>query len=170
MTRASVACWARYGTLPISRISPAPVLRPLGLGGLTGPFGAVYSKQAWPQAWFDGTRVASIRFFHVLRGLARLSGADLLDTAISRPRDVQALAARRKDGKIELWIANLTGDAVTVDIGNKGRGARATYLDAERFIRAAERSDFLDKTGAVLAGPRIDLDAYAVCRVIFPPQ
>src|SRR5262249_23318450 len=67
----------------------------IALGGLTGPFGAVYSKQSWPQAWFDANKSGVYPVFHILRGLARLEGADLLATTISRPRDVQALAAKR---------------------------------------------------------------------------
>jgi hypothetical protein len=138
----------------------------VALGGLAGPFGAVYSRQAWPQAWFDGNKGGVYPVFHVLRGLARLAGADLLDTAISRPRDVQALAARRKDGKTELWIANLTGEDVTVDIDRKAASARAVFLDAERFVRAAAKPEFLDRANTRLAGPRLDLAAYAICRLI----
>jgi hypothetical protein len=138
----------------------------VALGGLTGPFGAVYSRQAWPQAWFDGNKGGVYPVFHVLRGLARLKGADLLDTTIGRPRDVQALAARRKDGKTELWLANLTGDAVTVDIGSKAAGARAAFLDAERFVQAADRPELLDRAAAKLSSPRIALGPYALGRVI----
>jgi hypothetical protein len=138
----------------------------IALGGLTGPFGAVHSKQSWPQVWFDGNKGGVFPVFHALRGLARLKGADLLDTAISRPRDVQALAAKRKDGKTELWLANLTGDAVTVDIGSRGKGARAAVLDAERFVRAAGKPELMDRPGARLASQRIELGPYALCRVV----
>jgi D-apionolactonase len=137
----------------------------VALGGLTGPFGAVYSKQAWPQAWFDGQKGSVYPVFHILRGLARLKGADLLNTTISRPRDVQALAAKRKDGKTELWVANLTGDPVTVDVGSKWKGARAAFLDAERFVRAAGRPHFLDRLTPATKSGQITLDAYAVLRV-----
>lgn len=138
----------------------------IALGGLTGPFGAVYSRQAWPQAWFDAAKGGVYPVFHILRGMSRLRGADLLDIAISRPREVQALAARRKDGKTELWIANLTGDPVTVDLGRKFAGARAALLDAERFVQAAEKPEFLDRVNIALAGSRVELGPYAACRVI----
>ncbi|MGE3875896.1 MAG: hypothetical protein AB7F74_23325 [Parvibaculaceae bacterium] len=138
----------------------------IALGGLTGPFGAIHSKQAWPQAWFDANKGGLYPVFHVLRGLARLEGADLLDTTISRPREVQALAARRKDGKTELWVANLTGDPVTVDIGNKWTGARTVSLDAGRFVHAAGKPGLLDRTSALAASSKIELGAYAVCRLI----
>jgi hypothetical protein len=111
----------------------------IALGGLTGPFGAVYSKQTWPQAWFAGNKGGVYPVFHVLRGLARLKGAELLASTVSRARDVQAIAARRKDGKTELWLANLTGDKVTVDIGNKGKGAKAVSLDADHFVAAVRK-------------------------------
>jgi len=138
----------------------------IALGGLTGPFGAVYSKAAWPQAWFDGVKGGVYPVFHILRGMSRLQGADLLDIAISRPREVQALAARRKDGRIELWIANLTGDSVTVDLGRKFAGSRAATLDAEQFVKAAERPELLDRASATVKLPRIELDAHATCRII----
>lgn len=137
----------------------------IALGGLTGPFGVLYSKSAWPQAWFDRNK-GLYPVFHVLRGLARLAGAGLLSTDISRPRDVQALAARRADGKMELWLANLTGDAITVDIGRRFAGGRMTILDENQFVRAAGRADFLDKGSAKAQTPRITLAPYATTRVI----
>jgi hypothetical protein len=137
----------------------------VALGGLTGPFGALWSKSAWPQAWYDKHK-GFYPVFHILRGLARLKGTILLDTTIDRPRDVQALAARRKDGKVELWIANLTGESITVDIGRKFSGARAAVLDAERFIRAAQKPEFLDSLNSALAAAKIELAPYAACRLI----
>jgi D-apionolactonase len=137
----------------------------IALGGLTGPFGALHSKSPWPQAWFDKHK-GLYPVFHILRGLSRLKGAALLDIEISRPRDVQALAARRKDGKVELWIANLTGEPVIVDVGRKFAGGRTAVLDAERFIQAAERPEFLDRVNSRLAAAKIELAPYATCRLI----
>lgn len=136
----------------------------VALGGLTGPFGAVHARSPWPQAWFDRHK-GVYPVFHVLRGLARLEGAELLDIAISRPRDVQALAARRPDGKRELWIANLTGEPVTVDIGRKFAEGRMAVLDEHRFAQAAARPEFLDRVSTKVASPHIRLGSYAVCRL-----
>lgn len=137
----------------------------IALGGLTGPFGVLYSKSAWPQAWYD-THKGLYPVFHVLRGLARLAGNDYLATEISRPRDVQALAAKRPDGKIELWLANLTGETVTVDIGAKFKGGRQMVLDEHRFTQAADKVEFLDRSKGKVGSSRLTLDAYATCRVI----
>jgi hypothetical protein len=137
----------------------------VALGGLTGPFGALYGKAAWPQAWFDRHKGLFPRF-HVLRGLSRLKDADLLDVAISRPREVQALAAKRKDGKTELWIANLMGEPLTVDVGRKFVGSRLAMLDASRFVAAAKRAELLDRAGVGMRSARMTLDAYAVCRLV----
>lgn len=139
----------------------------IALGGLTGPFGALYSKSAWPQAWYDEHK-GLYPVFHVLRGLARLAGDDLLSLEISRPRDVQALAARRPDGKTELWLANLTGETVTIDIGAKFKGGRQMILDEHRFTQAADKAEFLDRSKGKIGSPRLKLDAYAICRVISP--
>jgi hypothetical protein len=140
----------------------------IALGGLTGPFGLVQAKADWLQPWFDRNKDSVFPVFHVLRGMARLKGAELFDTTVSRPRDVQALAARRKDGRYELWIANLTSDQVTVDLGARFTGARAAILDADRFVKAAARPDFLDRVNAIGAPARIPLDAFAVARVVSP--
>ncbi|QIG52180.1 hypothetical protein G5V57_33465 [Nordella sp. HKS 07] len=137
----------------------------IALGGLTGPFGVLYSKSAWPQAWFDGNK-GLYPVFHILRGLARLEDADLLDTSISRPRDVQALATRRADGKVELWLANLTGDAITVDIGRRFVTGRMTILDEDHFIEATERAEYLDKGGMKVKSPRFALAPYASARIL----
>lgn len=125
----------------------------IALGGLTGPFGVVSGNTQYP-------------LFHILRGLARLEGADLLDAAVSAPRAVQALAAERKDGKIELWLANLTGDPVTVDVGRSLLGGRAGILDAEHFALAADKAEFLDHPAEILKEPLIELDSYACCRLV----
>jgi hypothetical protein len=138
----------------------------IALGGLTGPFGVISSKADWPQPWFDRSADSVFPVFHVLRGLARLEGAELFDTAVSRPREVQALAAKRTDGRHELWLANLMGDPVTVDIGSKFKGGRAAILDGDRFVKAAARPEFLDKLNAADAAARITLDAYAVARIV----
>lgn len=137
----------------------------IALGGLTGPFGALYSKCAWPQAWYDKNK-GVYPVFHVLRGLARLAGNDILSLEISRPRDVQALAARRPDGKTELWLANLTGEIVTVDIGAQFKGGRHMVLDEHRFTQAADKAEFLDRSRGKVESSRLTLDAYATCRVI----
>jgi hypothetical protein len=139
----------------------------IALGGLTGPFGALYSKTAWPQAWYDENK-GLYPVFHLLRGLARLAGNDLLGLEISRPRDVQALAARRPDGKTELWLANLTGEAITVDIGVLFKGGRQMVLDEHRFTQAADKAEFLDRSRGKVETSRLTLDAYATCRVISP--
>jgi hypothetical protein len=137
----------------------------IALGGLTGPFGAAYGKSAWPQPWFDRHR-GVYPVFHILRGLARLKGADLLDVTISAPREVQALGVRRADGRTELWIANLTGEDVTVDIGRKFARSRAVFLDESHFVRAAERPEFLDRASAAVTAPRLKLAPYATCRIV----
>ena len=115
------------------------------------------------QAWYD-KHGGLYPVFHVLRGLARLKDAALLDASTSAPRNVQAIAARR-DGKTELWLANLTGDPVTVALPGKFSGAKAAVLDVARFETAAGRPEALDRLSA-LKSQRVALDAYAVMRVV----
>lgn len=135
----------------------------IALGGLAGKFGVLHARAKWKQAWYD-RHGGLYPVFHVLRGLARLKDATLLDVAISAPRDVQALAAKR-DGRTELWLANLTGDPVTVALPRAFAGARASVLDAARFEAAAAKAEALDRLTA-LKSQRVTLDAYAVMRVV----
>lgn len=117
----------------------------IALGGLTGPLGVMGEKAVYP-------------VFHVLSGLARLKGADLHAVEISAPRNVQALAAA-KNGRTELWIANLTGEPLAVDVGRRFKNATAAILDAATF------TDGFSKPNR-LKSQTVSLDAYAICRLV----
>jgi hypothetical protein len=135
----------------------------IALGGLAGKFGVLHAKAKWTQAWYD-KHGGLYPVFHVLRGLARLKSAALHGVTISAPRNVQAIAAKR-DGKTELWLANLTGEPVTVTLPSQFSGAKAAVLDAARFETAAGKPEALDRLSA-LKSQRVELDAYAVMRVV----
>src|SRR5205823_6508277 len=133
----------------------------VALGGLTGPFGIVYSKANYPQAWFDEAG-GVYPVFHVMRGLSRLAGAKLTRLDLGAPREVQGLAVER-NGNHEIWLANLMGNPVRVDLDG-GSSLRAATLDAESFTGAAGDPKFLDNA-TKQAGSAIELDAYAVMRL-----
>ncbi|CAN5439007.1 hypothetical protein BH10PSE7_BH10PSE7_06810 [soil metagenome] len=123
----------------------------IALGGLTGPFGVIDGKAILP-------------VFHILRGLAALKGGDLYRVEISKPRHVQALAAMRK-GRLELWLANLSGEPLTMNAGSKFKGAKAAILDASTFDALASAPDAFGKKKETLKSSSITLDAYSVCRL-----
>ncbi|MGE3832599.1 MAG: hypothetical protein AB7F76_16530, partial [Parvibaculaceae bacterium] len=135
----------------------------IALGGLAGKFGALHTKTKWKQAWYD-RHGGLYPVFHVLRGLARLKGTALHDVTISAPRNVQALVAKH-DGKTELWLANLTGEPVTVALPGGLKGAKAATLDAAKFETAAGKAEALDRLSP-LKSQRVALDAYAVMRLV----
>ena len=75
---------------------------------------------------------------------------------------MQGLAVER-GGKREIWLANLMGDRVRVDLED-GASFRSAVLDADSFIEAAGNPEYLDTTAKSI-GPAIELDAYAVMRL-----
>jgi hypothetical protein len=118
----------------------------------------------WPQPFFDAAG-GVYPSFHVLRGLARLAGRELLAADSSTPREVMALAARGAD-EAEIWIANLTGEPRRVTIEPSPARARVAVLDAAQFVAAAADPERLDRADARFSGSMLELDAYAVARLL----
>ena len=136
--------------------------RAITLGGLVGAFGAVHAPMAWPQPWYDEAG-GLYPVFHVVRGLARLSGATLLGLRNAAPEKVQAVAARTAEGG-EIWIANLTPDEVGLSIEGATVEATST-LDEGNFVAASKAADFMDRMETGAGGGRLRLAAFAVMRV-----
>jgi hypothetical protein len=103
--------------------------------------------------------------FHVIAGLAPLSGATLLAAESSSPGTVGALALR--DGaKTILWLANLTEEPVAVELpAEVAAGARIAMLDASGFEGMTRTPGHLDATARPLPAGPVTLDAYAVARI-----
>jgi D-apionolactonase len=134
----------------------------IALGGLTGPFGVVHARQAWPQAWYDeggGLYPA----YHILRGLAALGGGTLREIEVTAPRQLQAVAARKADAT-SVWLANLTErpQRVMLDGIDSGRAAR---LNLASFVAAADNPDLLTSPGERLRGNAIELGPYEVVHI-----
>ena len=126
----------------------------IAFGGLTGPHGIVHARQSWPQPWFDDNG-GLFPVFHVLRGLAALSGKTMKALEISDPSTVQGVAVEAESGT-ELWLANLTGRERTVSLPQPAVGA--AVLDAASFVHASRTADLLDRmtpadTSTLTLGP-----------------
>lgn len=152
---ASTAQWARGGLDYLTWFEPC------------GPLGVVYRREDYPQPWYDegdGTRVYPV--YHVLRGL--LAGdAELVASSSSRPDRVVSLAQRGGDGTV-LWLANLTATAQTVRLHQVPEVASLAVLDAAHFASAVtEPADFWEREAGPLGGSELQLDAYAVARLVF---
>jgi hypothetical protein len=138
----------------------------IALGAPTGPFGHIYRPADFIQPYFDGLdRPAIYPGFHVISGLARLSGAPLLDTRISDGGAIAALAADDA-GTVVLWLANLTPRETAVEIPATAEGnSRAVLLDADTFEQLTSDPDFLEAAERPMSGSALTLDAYAVARI-----
>jgi hypothetical protein len=137
----------------------------VALGAPTGAFGHIPRPTEFAQPYFDTIRTAAIYpSFHVIAGLAPLSGARCLATETSLSRDVASLAVR--DGaRTILWLANLTEHPVALDLPPElAGGGRISLLDAGSFEALTTQPDYLDRSDRSSADPLV-LDAYAVARI-----
>lgn len=117
----------------------------LTLAAPSGPFGMVGDgRLSRPIAW-------------VVAGLAALRECGLIAATSSASDRLAVLAARSGDG-VELWLANLTDRALTVEIGDMTREERET-LDAGSLAQSSDPRRVSAESGPIV------LAAYAVSRV-----
>jgi hypothetical protein len=134
----------------------------LTLGGIVGEFGVAYAKAAYPQPWFDENG-GLFPVYHVIKGLAALRGLPLIDLAISRPREMQAIAVKR-DGGFEAWLANLMDQSETIELSPNVVG-NLSILSAPEFERATQDFSVMDSLERTFSGKVIVLPPYAVARL-----
>jgi D-apionolactonase len=139
----------------------------LVLSAPVGPFGVVYAGTDAPQPWFDDGGEGVYPVYHVIRGLAHAAGKPQLAARSSRPGAVQAIAWR-DNGRLVLWLANLTGQEQSVAVAGSPAGqATIARLDLERFVTATSGPDGLARTGTSGSPGPVDLGPYAVARLEF---
>jgi D-apionolactonase len=132
------------------------------LGGGVGEFGIAYAKMDYQQPYFDENG-GVYPSYHVFKGLAELRGQPLLDLAVPKPCEIQAIAAER-DGEIEVWIANLTSGMRTVELATEFKG-RAAFLTALEFELAACDLSAMDSLERGFTDKELKLAPYAVARL-----
>jgi hypothetical protein len=132
-------------------------------GGGTGAFGLVHAKQSWPQPWYD-QKGGLYPAYHVVRGLAGMAGRPMQAVESSAPSKVQAVAIEGDSG-LELWIANLTGEKIEVELPLDA--ATGFVLDAASFTAAASDMKAAEANRKPISGTHITLDAYCVARLTF---
>ena len=138
----------------------------IALGGVVGPFGIAHAPMPFPQPWYD-ERGGLYPVFHIVRGLASLAGAVLLEVEISAPRNLQAIAVLTAQGRCEVWLANLTGDRQRVALEPNIASGRIAILDEDIFVAAAQSATAMDDTEKSMAAAEITLNPYAVARIRF---
>lgn len=140
----------------------------LCLGAAVGPSGIVHARQPYAQPWFDEVEAAVRPSWHVLASHAGLAGATVLDATTSAPREIQVLAVRGH-GTLTIWLANLTHERRTAIVhGLDLADAYVGVLDAAGFTAACRDPDHLDRAMQPLADAALELDAYAVARIVLP--
>ena len=153
----SLACYAHFAYGGAEAIA---------LGGVVGPFGIAHTPMPFPQPWYD-EHGGLYPVFHIVRGLASLAGAVLLEVEISAPRNLQAIAVRTAQGGCEVWLANLTGDRQRVALEPAIASGRIAILDEDIFVAAAQSATAMEDTEKSLAAAEIILNPYAVARIRF---
>ncbi|MGI6851385.1 hypothetical protein [Mesorhizobium sp. 1B3] len=138
----------------------------VAFGSPTGPMGHIHRTMDFRQPYFDDRPEAVIYpGFHVIAGLARLSGQPLLEVNLSPRSKIEAIAAD-EDGRPVLWLANLTGRTVEVALPDQFRSdANMAVLDADSFENIAARPNYLDISAQSIRSATVALDAYAVARI-----
>lgn len=133
----------------------------IAIGGTTGAFGVMHVPQPWPQPWFDENG-GLYPAYHVMRGLAALSGGAMRTVEISDPSAVQAVAVETEQGT-ELWLANLTAEEQTCRVDSAL--SAAAVLDSETFVEATKDADLLWSSERASGDGACILKPYAVARL-----
>jgi D-apionolactonase len=136
------------------------------LSAPVGEFGVVYARMDYAQPWFDQQGHGVYPLYHVIRGMAAGTGNARIETTPSDGSSVQSVAWR-SGGDTVLWLANLTGEAQTVEIeGLPQVTGRIARLDLDSFVNVTVGPDALFDPGVTGPLDRIDLLPYAVARIV----
>ena len=136
------------------------------LGAAAGDHGLVHHAGGGSVPWYDDHN-GVYPAFHVMGALYAASGLPRIQSEVSRPREVQALAFAGPDGD-ELWLANLMGAPRQVILaGANVAGARVVMLDDEAFKRCAAGPAGFEAGERPLAGAALTLAPYGVARLRF---
>jgi hypothetical protein len=136
------------------------------LSAPVGEFGVVYARMDYAQPWFDQQGHGVYPLYHVIRGMAAGTGNARLETTPSDGSSVQSVAWRN-GGDTVLWLANLTGEAQTVEIEGLPQGkGQIARLDLDSFANVTVGPDAFVDPGATGPLDRIELPPYAVSRIM----
>lgn len=146
-------------------------LEAVSLGAPTGPLGIIHRKGETAVPYFDALDAPSVYpAYHVVAGLTRAAGAELVACTGTEAVGIRSLAYRAEDATL-LWLANTTANdqAVAVVAGRARRGAPfGIVLDEGSFVRATRDPFGFQADVRVLDLSRLALGAYAVALVCIP--
>jgi hypothetical protein len=140
-------------------------LEAVAIGAPTGPFGFIYRSAEHRQPYFDSVSEPAVYpAFHVMAGLAKGCGRQLVETKVSPGGRIATLAWREGD-RCVLWVGNLTPEPQPLRIAGLGEARLSlSLIDAAGFERAIRDPHALEKLAQPLA-VEFELDAYAVARI-----
>lgn len=135
------------------------------LGAATGPQGVIHTPGAAATPGYGDGATQVYPVYHVLAGLAPLSGRKCLTVNSSSPARIAALGVQAPGGK-ELWLANLSNARQNVSISGLAGAATIHRLNASTFAKLIKTPAFLATEGETLKRvSRLELDAYEVVRI-----
>jgi len=137
----------------------------VSFGAPTGPLGIIHRRDDEKQPYF-GTlgRSAVYPAYHVVSGLARATGATLVDATSSDDSRVRSLAYRTT-GATLLWVANMTAHDQSVTVSHAGVRPFGIVLDEASFERATTEPAAFQADVESLDMRRLALRAYAVALI-----
>ena len=157
----------------VSTLVHAGVSR-ISMAAPTGPLGVIYSRHKdQPQPWFDGLSASLAEHtvfpvFHTLSSLNCASGHPLLAVSNSDKQRLASIGWQDEHGK-RVLLANLSAQAVKVNISGLGKKSCVGILDEQSFVQAStnpiafrQASQWLDSKKGLTLG------AYAVACVLDP--
>ncbi|MBV9970121.1 MAG: hypothetical protein JO228_09070 [Xanthobacteraceae bacterium] len=140
-------------------------LEAIAIGAATGPFGFIHRSAEHAQPFFDSINEPAVYpAFHVMAGLAKGCGRQLIEVSVSTPGRIAALAWREADRRV-IWLGNLTPENVHLRVvGLDKIKNRLSLIDAASFEQAIRDPRTLEHLARPHEG-EFDLDAYAVARL-----
>jgi hypothetical protein len=148
-------------------------LEALTFGAPTGPLGIIHRRTDAATPYYDALgRRAVYPVYHVVAGLTRAAGAQIVTCSGADSGSGVCCFAYRADGATLLWLANMTANEKTVRVAaGKGRKANAAFgivLDEGSFERATTDPFAFQASHHPLDLGRMVLAAYAVALACIP--
>jgi len=137
----------------------------VALGSATGSQGMIYRKLAHAQPWLDHAGARVYPTYHVIAALAAASGARRINTDLSAPSRIAALAHRGRGAQV-LWLANLSGETQHLKVNGFDGSAKLSVLEERGFGAAVRDPAWLDSgTTSMRKVGSLGLPSYGVARI-----
>jgi hypothetical protein len=142
----------------------------ISFGTPTGPLGIIHRRGDSKVPYFDALEGRAVYpSYHVISGLTRAAGAELIAATSSDDARVRSLAYRIKGksgkGATMLWLANMTAQDQSVTVGHAGTGSFGIVLDETSFEQLTTEPETFQASVQALDTRTLLLRAYAVALI-----